>query len=150
MTRYEQDFYAWTIDQATSLRQQKWESLDLPNLIEEIESLGRQERRELRNRLGVLVGHLLKWQYQPARRSKSWRATIRVQRQAVQQILNENPSLQPYLAEAIEAAYELGLAIVVQETPLDYSDLPAQPPYAAKQILDPAFPSDLSQSAGEQ
>lgn len=142
---YERDFYAWTIDQAESLRQQKWDGLDLPNLIEEVESLGRQERRELRNRLGILIGHLLKWQYQLDRRSKSWRATIRVQRQAVQQLLDENPSLKPYLPEAIEAAYESGLALVVQETPLDYGDLPDRSPFLPEQILDPAFPSDLSQ-----
>jgi hypothetical protein len=142
---YERDFHAWTLDQAESLRQQKWEQLDLPNLIEEVESLGRQERRELRHRLGILIGHLLKWQYQPDRRSKSWRATIRVQRQAVRQLLDENPSLQTYLTEAMPAAYEIGLAIVVQETPLDYLDLPPQLPYSTAEILDAAFPADLSQ-----
>ena len=66
---YETDFYAWTQEQALLLRSQTWEQLDTVNLIEEIESLGRKERQELRNCLGVLLGHLLKWQYQPQCRS---------------------------------------------------------------------------------
>ncbi len=62
---YDKDFYAWTQEQASLLQSRQWSQLDLPNLIEEIESLGRQERRELINRLSVLMAHLLKWQYQP-------------------------------------------------------------------------------------
>jgi hypothetical protein len=61
---YDSDFYGWTQQQAKLLRQKKWESLDLANLVEEIESLGRGERQELENRLAVLLGHLLKWQFQ--------------------------------------------------------------------------------------
>jgi hypothetical protein len=68
---YESDFYAWTQEQAKLLHKGAWECLDIPNLVEEIESLGRQERQELRNRLGVLLGHLLKWEFQSERRSKS-------------------------------------------------------------------------------
>lgn len=65
---YEKDFYAWTQQQAQFLRERAWEKLDLPHWIEEMESLGRQQRQELRNQLGVLVGHLLKWEYQPQAR----------------------------------------------------------------------------------
>lgn len=74
---YEADFYAWTQEQARLLRNQQWSQIDLPNLVEEIESLGKQQRQELRNRLSVLLGHLLKWEYQPQRRSRSWLATLR-------------------------------------------------------------------------
>lgn len=98
---YESDFYAWTKEQAELLKHKTWEALDLPNLIEEIESLGRQERQELRNRLGVLLGHLLKWQYQPLNRGNSWLATIREQRREAARVLKENPSLKPYLPEAV-------------------------------------------------
>ena len=69
---YDTDFYAWIQEQAKLLKYQEWNQLDLPNLIEEIESLGKQQRAELRNRLKVLIGHLLKWEYQAARRSRSW------------------------------------------------------------------------------
>ncbi len=75
---YETDFYAWIQEQAKRLRHQQWNQLDLPNLIEEIESLGKQQRAELRNGLKVLIGHLLKWEYQTERRSRSWLMTIRV------------------------------------------------------------------------
>src|SRR5436190_22596228 len=97
---YEADFYAWTQEQARLLRNQQWSWIDLPNLIEEIESLGKQQRQELRNRLSVLLGHLLKWQYQPHCRSRSWLATIRIQRSDLTDLLEDNPSLKPYLEEA--------------------------------------------------
>lgn len=64
---YETDFYAWTQEQVTLLRNEQWSQIDLQNLIEEIQSLGKQQRQELRNRLSVLIGHLLKWQYQSGR-----------------------------------------------------------------------------------
>lgn len=69
---YETDFYAWTQEQVSLLKAQHWERLDTLNLIEEIEALGRKERQELRNRLGVLLGHLLKSQFQPEKRTNSW------------------------------------------------------------------------------
>jgi hypothetical protein len=114
-TLYEQDFYAWTQHQVELLRSGQLEKLDLENLIEEIESLSRQERRELCNRLGVLLGHLLKWHYQPEARSKSWVYTMKEQRQEIQRHLKENPSLKPYVMEAIEIGYEKGLNLVGQE-----------------------------------
>ncbi len=80
---YETDFYAWTQQQGRLLRDRQWQRLDLFNLIEEIESLGKQQRQELRNCLGVLLGHLLKWEYQAQHRSRSWLATIRIQRRDI-------------------------------------------------------------------
>ena len=102
LSLYESDFYAWTQEQAEFLRDGKWSQLDLVNLIEEIESLGKQQRSELRNRLSILIGHLLKWEYQSNRRSRSWLNTIRVQRRDTQELLKENPSLKPYLQEALQ------------------------------------------------
>ena len=92
---YESDFYGWTQEQASLLRKHQWSELDLLNLIEEIDSLGKQQRQELRNRLSVLIGHLLKWEYQVSSRSRSWLATIQVQRLDVSELLEENPSLKP-------------------------------------------------------
>ena len=140
---YETDFYAWTVEQVKLLKQGDFKQLDISNLVEEIESLGKQERRELESRLGVLIGHLLKWDYQPEKRSKIWRATIREQRRAAQKLISQNPSLKPYLAEAIADAYESGKDLVVSETPLDYGDLPENCPYAPEQLFDPNFPIDL-------
>ena len=141
---YETDFYAWTLAQAKLLKERDFEHLDIPNLVEEIESLGRQERRELESRLGILIGHLLKWDYQPEKRGKSWRATIREQRREILQLLKENPSLKPYLEEAIAHAHESGLDLVVKETPLDYQDLPPNCPYTSEQLFDSNFPANLN------
>jgi hypothetical protein len=132
---YELDFYAWTQEQAKLLQEGKWDCLDVPNLIEEIESLGKQERRELRNRLGILLGHLLKWEFQPENRSKSWFATIREQRSQVLQLIDESPSLQPYLSEALEIAYQSGLNLAVRETSLSYKVFPQECPYTPEQVL---------------
>lgn len=141
---YETDFYAWTVEQSKLLKVGDFQHLDISNLVEEIGSLGKQERRELENRLGILMGHLLKWDHQPDRRGKSWKATIREQRRAVQKLISQNPSLKPYLPEAIADAYESGKDLVVKETPLDYTDLPETCPYTPEQLFDPNFPLDLN------
>ncbi|TVQ53217.1 MAG: DUF29 domain-containing protein [Spirulina sp. DLM2.Bin59] len=140
---YERDFYAWTLEQCKLLKVGDFERLDIVNLVEEIESLGKQQRRELEHRLGILVGHLLKWDYQPEKRSKSWWATIREQRRAAQRLIDQHPSLKAYLGEAMIEAHESGLDLVVKETPLNYRDLPAEPIYTLEQLLDPNFPDAL-------
>ena len=138
-TLYDSDFYAWTQEQAKLLRQQKWESVDIANVTEEIESLGRQERRELRNRFGILLGHLLKWQYQPDHRGNSWLASIREQRRRIETLLQESPSLQPYLEEVLRTGYEDGLDLAVRETNLPYATFPEICPYMLEQALDNEF-----------
>ncbi len=135
---YDADFYAWTQAQAQQLRLRQWDALDLDN-VEEIESLGRQERRELVKRLGILLGHLLKWQFQPNRRGNSWRSTIRIQRREVIQRLKDNPSLKPYLLERLQSAYEAGLDLAVQEINLPYETFPTDCPYSFEQAIDADF-----------
>ena len=137
---YETDFYGWTIAQARLLELGKIEGLDLVNLAEEIESLGKQQRQELENRLTILLGHLLKWNLQPELRGKSWRLTIREQRRQIQKIIRKNPSLKPCLSEEIADGYESALVLVAQETPFDYKDLPQECPFSMEQIFDINFP----------
>jgi Domain of unknown function DUF29 len=140
-TLYDQDFYAWTQRQIQLLQAQQWEQVDIENLIEELDSLGKQQRQELRNRLGVLLGHLLKWQYQPEARSRSWTGTIREQRYRIDLLLKENPSLKPYLSEAIAVAYPLALALVEQDTPLDLQVIPKSCPFSDAEIFDQSVES---------
>ena len=97
---YETDFYQWIQEQLNLLKTQQWEQLDTVNLIEEIAALGRKERQELRNRLGILLGHLLKWQFQPEKRSNSWLGTIKEQRLQIKLLLKDSPSLKSYLGLA--------------------------------------------------
>jgi hypothetical protein len=142
---YDTDFYAWTLEQSELLQQGKWHALDIENLVEEIESLGKQEKRELENRLGVLIGHLLKWIYQPNLQSKSWQVTIRVQRRQIQRHIQQNPSLKFYLSEAIAVGYDLGLELFFKETQLLDVDLSEECPFTVEQIFDPSFPASLQE-----
>ncbi|MEM8611121.1 MAG: DUF29 domain-containing protein [Cyanobacteria bacterium P01_H01_bin.105] len=86
---YETDFYAWSQHQAQLMRQGRWHQVDIANVIEEIESLGQQQRHELRNRLAILLAHLLKWEYQSEKWSRSWLATIKIQRLDVANLLDD-------------------------------------------------------------
>ncbi|HIK09888.1 MAG TPA: DUF29 domain-containing protein [Oscillatoriaceae cyanobacterium M33_DOE_052] len=144
---YQTDFSAWTEQQAALLREQRWHELDLLNLIEEIAALGKQQRQELRNRLSLLIGHLLKWEYQPERRSRSWLATIRVQRRDTLALLEDNPSLKPYLEEILAQVYQNGRDFAMGETDLPASTFPRDCPYSLTEILGEKFypgePSDL-------
>lgn len=137
---YDTDFYAWTLEQSQLLHSGDWKSVDIVHLVEEIESLGKQEKRELENCLGVLIGHLLKWIYQPSMRSRSWQVTIRVQRQQLQRHIQQNPSLKSYLLEAIAVGYDLGLELFFKETQLIDQDLPETCPFTEEQIFNPNFP----------
>lgn len=146
-TLYETDFYGWTQEQVALLQSQRWDRLDLLNLIEEITALGRQQRQELRNRLSILIGHLLKWEYQPQRRSRSWLATLRIQRREVASLLRDNPSLQPHLNEILAESYENGRDLAMGETNLPDQTFPSQCRYEVREILSDRFypgePSDL-------
>jgi hypothetical protein len=146
---YDRDFYAWTQQQVTLIREVRWEEIDRANLLEEIESLGKQQRQELRNRLGVLMGHLLKWQYQPQNHSRSWLSTSRLQRLEIVDLLDDNPSLKPYLDDAIDWAYLKGLAIVIDETNLSDQIFPQRSEYSLENILDDQFyPGDPDRTLG--
>ena len=134
---YERDFYGWANEQAALLRAGRLTEADIANIAEEIESLGRGEKRELVNRLAVLLAHLLKWQFQPALRGRSWLLTIKEQRRKIARHLGENPSLRPQLA--IGEAYEDAIADVQQETSLEANDLPAACPYTREQIFEGEF-----------
>lgn len=136
---YEADFYAWTQRQVELLRLEEFSEVDWHHLIEEIETLGRSEKHEIKNRLVVLIMHLLKWQYQPARRPRSWRMTIATQRVDLADLLADNPSLRKQLAEFVAAAYPSAVKKAVIETGLSKTVLPAACPYTAAQIMNEEF-----------
>jgi hypothetical protein len=135
MSVYERDFYAWTQQQAKHLREHDFVRLDIENLIEEIESMGRSERRQLTNRLEVLLLHLLKWQYQPGLQGRSWRATIAEQRRRIQRILRDNPSLRPELDACLQDAYEDARYAAANETGLPLTTFPESTPFALPEVL---------------
>lgn len=136
---YETDFYAWANEQAALLRAGKLAAADIEHIAEEIESMGRTEKRELANRLVVLLLHLLKWQFQPVRRGSSWEATIRVQRRDLDVHLKDNPSLNAKVGEVIEQAYGNALIQAADETGLPETTFPAECPWSFDQIMDAGF-----------
>jgi hypothetical protein len=136
---YDDDFYAWTMEQARLLRSGDLSTIDARNIAEEIESIGKSDRRELRNRLSVLVMHLLKWRYQSGFRSTSWSGTVREQRQQIKALLDESPSLRPQLADELATIYEWGRTKAAGETGMPESTFPAKCPFKPAQILDENF-----------
>jgi Domain of unknown function DUF29 len=136
---YDADFYAWTQEQAKLLRGKQWNQLDLLNLVEEIESLGKQQRQELRNRLGVLIGHLLKWEYQSQCRSRSWLATVRVQRRDILNLLKDNPSIKSALDDILKEAYQNARDLAMGETDLPEETFPVTCLYSLSDILSNNF-----------
>ena len=126
---HEKDFFAWSVRQASLLRQGDYEEADIRRIADEIELMGKSERRELKSRLKVLLKHLLKWEYQPQKRSKSWINTIQSQREDLEEVLEDNPSLEREIPEFIDVAYrkakreaetETGLEIFPEENPFDF------------------------------
>lgn len=138
-TLYEQDFYAWANEQAGLLRAGKLAQADIEHIAEEIESMGKTEKRELVSRLSVLLLHLLKWQFQPGRRGTSWQATIRLQRRDLTRHIRDNPSLKATLDEAISYAYGNAIIEAVGETGLLEGTFPAACPWSFEQMMAEDF-----------
>jgi hypothetical protein len=136
---YDQDFYAWANEQAALLRSGQLSAADIEHIAEEIESMGRSEKRELVSRLEVLLLHLLKWQFQPIRRGSSWERTILEQRIRLESHMAENPSLKAKLAEAITEAYRLAIIGASDETALPKATFPTVCPWPFEQIMNEAF-----------
>jgi hypothetical protein len=138
-TLYERDFYGWIREQTELLRGGRLAEADIANIAEEIESMGRRERRELVNRLAVLLLHLLKWSHQPELRCRSWRLTVEEQRRQLARHLQESPSLAPFLDEAIAAAYGDAVLRAERETNLLRDMFPWSCPFTPEQIMGSAF-----------
>lgn len=136
---YDHDFYAWTNEQAALLRAGKLDAADVEHIAEEIESMGRTEKRELVSWLTVLLVHLLKWQYQPLLQGSSWRTTIRIQRIDIADHLIDNSSLKGQILEAIARAYTKARVEAAAETGLHEATFPLTAPWSFEQIMDEGF-----------
>jgi hypothetical protein len=132
---YQHDILAWANEQAAFLRAGRFDLLDIDHLAEEIEDVGKSEQRELMSRMAVLLMHLLKWRYQPSRRSSSWRRTIREQRRAIHFHLNDVPSLRARLNQSdwLERCWADTVAMASSETKL--ADFPESLPWSMGDIL---------------
>ena len=138
-TNYDHDFYAWANEQAALLRQGKLGDADIEHIAEEIESMGRTEKRELVSRLTVLMLHLLKWRFQPGKRCSSWETSITVQRNRLARHMTDNPSLKAKLPEAMTDAYQDAALVAADETGLSKPTFPALCPWSFEQMMDAGF-----------
>ena len=136
---YEHDFYAWLTSNAQLLREQRIADIDIEHIAEELESMGKSEKRALLSRFTVLLAHLLKWQFQPAKRSRSWKNTILTQRIDIHELLEESPSLRHDLAEKLGTAYEKAKLSAEIETGIEARHFPVACPFTLGQLLDNDF-----------
>jgi hypothetical protein len=136
---YHQDFHAWLVQTAGLIRAGQFDAIDAEHVAEELEAMGKSEKRELLSRLTVLLAHLLKWQFQPARRSRSWKNTLLTQRIDIHELLEDSPSLKTEILDKISAAYEKAVLAAEDETGIDQRNFPNACPFTLEQILDKEF-----------
>jgi Domain of unknown function DUF29 len=136
---YERDFYLWLERQAELLREGRLTELDVANLLEEIESMGRKDKKAIQSNLVVVLAHLLKYQFQPKRRSNSWRGSIVEHRRRLRDDLVESPSLRGHAAAAFAQSYADAREQASAETGLPVETFPEQCPYTLEQALHPRF-----------
>ena len=126
---HDTDCFAWTRAQADLLRARRFDELDLENLIDEVESVGGSEKREIGSRLVILLAHLLKWKYQPGARNSSWTATLFEKRTRIASILKSSPSLKRHPAVVFDLSYLSGRLLAARETGIDFTLFPETPPF---------------------
>lgn len=139
---YEQDFYAWLLRSAQLLKDRKFSELDVENIAEELEGMARSDKRQLINRFAVLLAHLLKWQFQKDKCSKSWKRTIKEQRKRIKLLIDDSPSLRYEINKKINDAYEIAILSAANETGFDEEVFPESCEYTLEEILNNEFYPD--------
>ncbi|XPM52555.1 MAG: DUF29 domain-containing protein [Leptolyngbya sp. IPPAS B-1204] len=136
---YEQDYYRWLTETAAALADGRFSELDVLNLVDELESMGKSQKRAIESYLNVLLLHLLKWKYQSNHRSGSWKSSIRNSRRAIQKRIAESPSLRTYPKTVFLECYAVARENVADETELPLEVFPELPPFTFEQVLDETF-----------
>ena len=131
---YGRDETAWLDINSELIRQGRQDEVDYPNLAEYLADMARRDRREVSSRLALLIAHLLKWRYQPERRSGSWRSTVEVQRQELSELL-ESGVLRNHAEEILGKAYDNGVRQAISETGLSLPTFPTACPYSLDSVL---------------
>ena len=136
---YDEDFHAWSVEQAVRLRESRPPTVDWENVAEEIESLGKRDRRAVASDLNKILEHLIKWRYQPEKRKTGWRSSIREHRDRVARILQDSPSLRRVPGEVLAEEYHKARAAALDDTGLAEERVPQRCPFSTKEVLDPSF-----------
>jgi hypothetical protein len=139
---YEKDFYRWLEQTIALVREGRFNEIDRDILLDELESMGKRDKRELTNRLTILMAHLLKWQFQADARSSSWIASIAEQRLQIAGQLEDSPSLKGILTEATAKAYPKAVGLAAKETGLAPNQFPSACPFSLSELLDDEFYPD--------
>ncbi len=134
-TRHEEDLYTWVQEQVALLRAGRLTEVDAANVAEELSDVGNEQLDKLESAIAVLTQHLLKWDHQPERRSRSWEATVREQRGRIERVMKKNPGLKSQLQEAIATGYSYGRDRAVAETDFAYSVFPETCPHSFEQLM---------------
>ena len=137
---YETDFYTWTQQQAALLREGRVASADLPNIVEELETLGRSELSALVSAYKLIALHLLKLLHQPDKASARWDVTIKRERGRIEDLLEDTPGLRPKRDEAFAKGYARGRRDAAIETGLEIARFPKDPPFTREQAESSAAP----------
>lgn len=141
---YETDFNLWIEQTVKQLKNGQIQDLDIDNLIEEVQSMGSNDKREIKSRLIVLIMHLLKYEYQPKKKTKSWISTIITQRNELELVLEDSPSLNPFLKENIAECYQKARKNAARETKLPLTTFPLECPFTPEQIMDSDYFPDTT------
>ena len=139
---YEKDFYLWIEQTVTSLQKKQFQDLDLDNLIAELESMGKREKRELISRLFILIEHLLKLQYWETEKednARGWKNTVIEQRKQIEILFRESPSLKQFLPELLPITYQDAREVFLRKSELSETTVPVESPFTLKTILDPNY-----------
>jgi hypothetical protein len=137
--QYDKDFYAWITHNAALIRQGKFSEIDAEHVAEELEDMGKSNKRELLSRLSVLIAHLLKWQFQSKKHSRSWKYTIKEQRFEILDLLKESPSLKYELRDHLTKTYKKAILIAAREMKISEEKLPLSCPFNLQECLDHEF-----------
>jgi hypothetical protein len=133
---YEVDYVMWLADTIDKIKHQNYEQIDWANLVDEIEDISKSERRRLESNLVVVLMHLLKWNYQPERRSTSWESSIEEHRRRIRKALKASPSLKSYLEEVFQECYEDAVKQASIETQIELKEFPENCPYSISETLE--------------
>jgi hypothetical protein len=136
---YETDYYAWAIDQAERLRQMRPTSIDWENVAEEVESLGKSDKRAIGSDLKVLLEHLIKWRFQSDKRTSSWNDSIEEHRDRILRIVKDSPSLGMTPRDVLPEEYVRARRKALRDTKLPPKRVPESCPFTVEQVLDPEF-----------
>jgi hypothetical protein len=142
LSLYDRDFYLWIQQTAEALKNRDFEQLDWDNLIKEVESMGRGERRELKSRLLVIMEHLLKlmyWEDEKARNARGWRTTVLEQRTQLELLLEDSPSLRGMVSDIFSESYTKARQQAIRKGGLNPDIFPEEAPFSLEQLLDEDF-----------